>query len=73
MDPREQDTREKIDELEKAIAGGAAPEKLYSLAASAIVAIDFRTSDAMIGIPEGRPRSRPRPGLGHLSGPGEAS
>jgi hypothetical protein len=55
VDPREQDTRERLDVLESALEGGANPEKLFSLAASGLVAIDFRATDAMIGIPEVAP------------------
>jgi len=52
LDPREQDAREKLDALERALAGGGTPERLFALASSGMVAVEFRSTDAMIGIPE---------------------
>ena len=51
MDGREKDTREKIETLAAALAGQATAEQMYELHRVAEVALDFRRSDEIAGLP----------------------
>lgn len=50
MDEREKDLKEKIEELEGLLSRGAEPVELYEAAERASIALEFRASDAMIGL-----------------------
>ena len=52
MDERHEDAQQKIGELEQLIASGAPPDELFASASRAKLALEFRASDAMIGLDE---------------------
>jgi len=52
------DTQDKINAIEEALAAEAAPDQLLDLAKRAFLALEFRGTDAMIGL-EAAPDDKP--------------
>lgn len=52
MDERHEDAQKKIRGIEQLIASGAPPDELFATALRAKLALEFRATDAMIGIDE---------------------
>jgi TPR repeat protein len=52
MDERHDDARGKIRDLERLLAGSASGDELFASAMKAKLALDFRATDAMIGLDE---------------------
>src|SRR5438067_12979781 len=50
MDERLEDAREKTKALERLLKSGAGPDELFAAASKARLALEFRASDAMIGL-----------------------
>src|SRR5438128_223812 len=50
MEDRLEDAREKTKTLERLLKSGAGPDELFAAASKARLALEFRASDAMIGL-----------------------